>query len=200
MILEKHQETRVLAGSVLAFTRDTTVNVRMDKEFSRDHYYCEQAVRTLAEDGDAEAQFALGLALAGTGDKTDCAQGAQWFLRAAEQNHAQAQYNLGLMYLKGHGVPRDKACSRLWMSKAANLGDASAQYEFGMREHRLSMDESSEIAMELKIEAYKWLLLAAAQGYGDSQIGCDFVAMDLTHAGVIEGKRRASLFKCCATG
>jgi uncharacterized protein len=167
----------------------------MDKKLSQDQDTILQAVRTRAENGDPEAQFELGLAFASSGDRFDSSEAARWYLKAAEQSHVRAQYNLGLMYLKGQGVARDKALSRLWMSKAANLGDAGAQYEFGMREHRLSLDESSEFALELKIEAYKWLLLAAAQGYGDSEIGCDFVAMDLTHSGVIEGKRRASAFK-----
>ena len=167
----------------------------MDKKLSQDQDTYLQSVKTRAESGDSEAQFEVGQAFSGSGDRFDLAEAAQWYLKAAEQSHARAQYNLGLMYLKGQGVPRDMALSRLWMSKAANLGDAGAQYEFGMREHRQSMDESSEFALELKIEAYKWLLLAAAQGYGDSETGCDFVAMDLTHAAVIEGKRRASAFK-----
>jgi TPR repeat protein len=166
----------------------------MDKKLLQEQDTNLQAVITRAEGGDPEAQFEVGLALAG-GDRFDSAEAARWLLKAAEQSHAQAQYSLGLMYLKGQGVPRDKSLSRLWMSKAANLGDAGAQYEFGLREHRLSLDENSEVALELKIEAYKWLLLAAAQGYGDSEIGCDFVAMDLTHSAVIEGKRRASAFK-----
>jgi TPR repeat protein len=195
VIVEKYRGAEGLPRSVLAFGCNATLNVRMDKKLSRDQSSNAEAVLALAEKGDPEAQFELGLAFASGGDRFDSAEAARWYLKAAEQNHARAQYNLGLMYLKGQGVPRDKALSRLWMSKAANLGDAGAQYEFGMREHRLSMDETSEFALELKIEAYKWLLLAAAQGYGDSEIGCDFVAMDLTHSAVIEGKRRASAFK-----
>jgi hypothetical protein len=115
-------------------------------------------------------------------------------LKAAEQSHARAQFNLGIMYLKGLGVPRDKRLSQMWMSRAAELGDPGAQYEFGMRQHRLSMDRA-ECAPELKIDAYKWLLLAAAQGYCGSETGCDYVSMDMTHSGVIEGKRRARIFK-----
>lgn len=132
--------------------------------------------------------------MASSGDKTDYAEAVQWYLKAAEQNHALAQFHLGIMYLKGQGVARDKILSQMWMRRAAELGDASAQYEFGMRQHRLSMD-TPEGAQELKIDAYKWLLLAAAQGYSGSDTGCDSVSMDLTHAGVIEGKRRAKIFK-----
>jgi TPR repeat protein len=195
VIVEKHSMAEGVPRSVLAFGCDATLNVKMDKRLSRNQTDNADTVFALAESGDPEAQFEVGLAFASSGDRFDPTEAARWYLKAAEQSHARAQYNLGLMYLKGQGVPRDKALSRSWMSKAANLGDAAAQYEFGMREHRLSMDEKSEVALELKIEAYKWLLLAAAQGYCDSAMGCDFVAMDLTHAAVIEGKRRASAFK-----
>jgi uncharacterized protein len=167
----------------------------MDKEFSQAQDTDSQTVQTLAQRGDSEAQFELGAEFANRGNKTDYAEAAQWYLKAAEQSHARAQFNLGIMYLKGLGVPRDKRLSQMWMSRAAELGDAGAQYEFGMRQHRLSLDEKSESALELKIDAYKWLLLAAAQDYSGSETGCDYVSMDMTHAGVIEGKRRARIFK-----
>jgi uncharacterized protein len=167
----------------------------MDKNFSPNESTDSQAVRGLAQSGDAEAQFAVGLAIASGGSKSDYAEAAQWYLKAAEQNHIEAQFNLGIMYWKGEGVARDKTLSRMWMGRAAQLGDAGAQYEFGMRQDRLSLDEKAGAALELKIEAYKWVLLAAAQGYSGSETGCDFVAMDMSHAGVIEGKRRARAFK-----
>lgn len=198
-MLQKHRNAAGIEISVLAFGGNASVNVQVRKVLSKNESDNAEAVLALAENGDPEAQFALGLAFAGTGIRSDCAEAAQWFLKAAQQSHPKAQYNLGVMYLKGQGVPRDKTLSRLWMSKAANLGDAGAQHEFGMREHRLSMDEHSEAALELKIEAYKWLLLAAAQGFPGSENGCNFVAMDLTHSAVIEGRRRADAFKCCTT-
>jgi TPR repeat protein len=167
----------------------------MDKEFSQDPDGDSVSVRALARSGDSEAQFVLGARFANGGNKSDYAEAAQWYLKAAEQNHALAQFNLGIMYLKGQGVRRDKTLSQMWMSRAAELGDAGAQYEFGMRQHRLSMDETGDGASELKIDAYKWLLLAAAQGYNGSETGCDYISLDLTHSGVIEGKRRADIFK-----
>jgi TPR repeat protein len=166
----------------------------MDKRFPWHQDSDVQTVHSLAQSGDSEAQFSLGTMIARSGDRSDYAEAAQWYLKAAEQNHALAQFHLGIMYLKGQGVPRDQTLSQMWMRRAAELGDASAQYEFGMRQHRLSMD-TGEGAQELKTDAYKWLLLAAAQGYSGSETGCDFVSMDLTHAGVIEGKRRAKIFK-----
>ena len=153
-----------------------------------------ETAQSLAEGGNAEAQFGLGVRFANSGDKAGFEQAARWYLKAAEQSHALAQFNLGIMYSKGQGVPRDKNISMMWMGKAAELGDAAAQYELGIRQHRMSLDQAPEPAGELRIEAYKWLQLAAAQGYGESGMGCENVALDMTHSGVIEGKRRAKAF------
>ena len=43
--------------------------------------------------------------------------------KAAEQGHADAQYNLGLMYDYGGGVPEDDAEAVRWYRKAAEQGD-----------------------------------------------------------------------------
>ncbi|MFQ5757785.1 MAG: tetratricopeptide repeat protein [Acidiferrobacterales bacterium] len=45
---------------------------------------------------------------------------------AANAGHAGAQYNLGLMYLKGEGIPRDALNGLEWIAKAANNGDKKA--------------------------------------------------------------------------
>src|SRR5690348_8241893 len=113
----------------------------MDKEFSKNQTAGADAVLALAEGGNPDAQFAVAEAFANTANMYDCEEAAQWYLKAAEQNHPRAQYHLGLMFLKGRGVPRDHTLFRVWMGRAANLGDAAAQYQFGMREHRLSMDK-----------------------------------------------------------
>lgn len=41
------------------------------------------------------------------------------FQKAAETGHANAQFNLGLMYLNGEGVPVNYAQARNWLSKSA---------------------------------------------------------------------------------
>ena len=105
-----------------------------------------------AEGGDAQAQFSLGIKFAHDGAAQDFAQAAQWYLKAADQNHALAQYNLSVMYFRGQGVPRDKAASLVWIGKAAQLGDAGAQYEFGIRQHRMSLDEVPGITSDARIE------------------------------------------------
>jgi len=57
------------------------------------------AVRANANAGDARAQFNLGYAYyLGRGVPQDDAQAVTWYRQAAEQGHAIAQYNLGVMY------------------------------------------------------------------------------------------------------
>ena len=49
-------------------------------------------------------------------------------MKAAEQGDAGGQFNLGLMYGKGQGVPRDYIEAYMWFSlAAAQMGDAAAR-------------------------------------------------------------------------
>ena len=50
----------------------------------------------------------------------------------AEQGHAVAQYNLGLLYANGQGVIKDDAKARQWYEKAAVQGHAEAQVNLGI--------------------------------------------------------------------
>lgn len=42
--------------------------------------------------------------------------------KAVEQSDAEAQYNLGLMYRDGRGVPQDEEVAEMWKRKAAEEG------------------------------------------------------------------------------
>ena len=50
----------------------------------------------------------------------------------ADQGDAIAQYNLGLMYAYGEGVPEDDAEAVRWYRLAADQGHAGAQYNLGV--------------------------------------------------------------------
>ena len=55
-------------------------------------------------------------------------------LRArAEQGDAEAQYNLGVMYATGAGVPQDNGEAVRWYRLAADQGLAAAQFNLGIR-------------------------------------------------------------------
>ena len=77
----------------------------------------------------ASADFAAGLAAYKRGDyKTAFKK----FKKLAQQGLAVAQYNLGVMYGNGQGVPQDYAQALKWYRKAALQGHASAQYYLGV--------------------------------------------------------------------
>ncbi len=53
------------------------------------------------------------------------------FRRLADRGDASAQYNLGLMYDKGHGVPQDDKEALRWYRMAAEQGIPGAQVYVG---------------------------------------------------------------------
>lgn len=50
----------------------------------------------------------------------------------AEQGNAQMQYNLGVLYARGQGVPKDYYEAAKWLLKAADQGEAKAQTMLGL--------------------------------------------------------------------
>ena len=56
----------------------------------------------------------------------------RWYRIAAEQGDVGAQYNLGVMYADGEGVPEDDAEAVRWYRIAAEQGDVGAQYNLGV--------------------------------------------------------------------
>jgi TPR repeat protein len=58
-------------------------------------------------------------------NKDDYAAAASWYRKAAEQGDARAQFNLGIMYAEGEGVPQDYAVAASWFRKAAEQNNPS---------------------------------------------------------------------------
>lgn len=163
------------------------------KLFSRARQPDLNGTRDLADRGDADAQFALGLKYGnGEGELQDFPQALQWYRKAADQNHALAQFNLGIMYAKGQGVPLDDTEAVTWIRKAAERGDAGAQFNLGVRYHRASLGGVRMDAVESRIEAYKWFQLAAAQGYKDSVASGERMTLGMSREEVVEGNHRAA--------
>jgi len=71
--------------------------------------------RLLAEQGDATAQYSLGLCYAkGDGVPQDKKEAVKWWLLAAEQGNFWAQRYLSLAYYEGEGVPKDDLQAYAW--------------------------------------------------------------------------------------
>jgi hypothetical protein len=81
-------------------------------------------LRKLADQGDAEAQWQMGVrSHNGEGVPHDDAQAMQWFQRAAEQGHVTAQGALGAYYFAARGVPKDLSKAYFWSVIAMAQGD-----------------------------------------------------------------------------
>jgi len=74
------------------------------------------------------ADFQKGLSAAQTGDFVTALR--EWE-PLAEQGDAYAQYNLGLMYFNGLGVPQDEKTALKWLTLAKRQGVAYSQENLG---------------------------------------------------------------------
>ena len=96
-------------------------------------------LRARAEQGDANAQFALGKRYAiGQGTTQDYGQAVLWLSRAAEQGHVTAQSFLSSYYESGIGVPQDLAKAYFWAAVAAAGGDRASEDRIASLNSRMS--------------------------------------------------------------
>ncbi len=85
-------------------------------------------IRNAANQGDSDAQFALGrMYHLGNGVPKDYNLARDWYLKAAARSCAGAECNLGYMYHQGLGVPPDRAAALEWFRRAAAHGDTDAK-------------------------------------------------------------------------
>lgn len=69
--------------------------------------------------------------------------------REAERENDQAMANLGLMYLKGEGIPKDMQQAKAWFEKASVYDNASANYNLGLMYHaNIGVEENVNIALD----------------------------------------------------
>jgi TPR repeat protein len=81
----------------------------------------------------------------------------------AEKGDANAQYNLGLFYNQGQGVPKDLAQATAWYRKAAEQGNSNAEYNLAV------MYSTGQGVPRDDGEAMKWYLKAAEKGVAGAQ-------------------------------
>jgi hypothetical protein len=99
----------------------------------------------------------------GEGITQDDREAAVWYRRAAEQDVAEAQFNLGVRYAKGEGVPQDDREAVSWFRSAAEQGDADAQANLGV------MYVQGEGVPQDHREGVGWIRRAAEQGHTGAQ-------------------------------
>jgi len=82
------------------------------------------AFYVLAKEGDAEAQYNVGMIYAnGKGVKVDLSQSMRWYEKSAKQGNASAQYNLAkLLHDKKQSDPHAYEKAKHWYEKAVEGG------------------------------------------------------------------------------
>ena len=107
----------------------------------------------------------------------------------AEQGDAKAQYNLGIMYGYGRGVPQDNKEAVKWYRKAAEQGLAIAQYNLGI------MYENGHGVPQDYVLAYKWFSLSVPRFQGkyheEAVRNRDLAEKGMTPAQVAEAQKLA---------
>ena len=78
----------------------------------------------LAEAGDYQAAYALGMAFQIKGEP---ALAVPWYEQAASAGLAEAQILLGTIYARGGDVPRDLVRAYAWLNRAAEKSSPNAQ-------------------------------------------------------------------------
>ena len=107
-----------------------------------------------------------------TGVPVNYAEAVKWYSKAAEQGHAAAQSNLGLMYALGIGVPEDYVKAHMWFLISEANGDGTAAKDLANVKKRMT---PAQIAKAERL-ASKWLHGATARKQNTSQTLKDTLA------------------------
>lgn len=155
----------------------------------------------------------------------DYATAMRGLRQLADQGDDNAQYNLGIMYFEGHGVPKNDAEAVKWYRLAANQGNAAAQYNLGViyaegygvpqdyaeaaKLYRLSADQGDALAQsnlgfmysdgkgvsQNYVRAHMWFNLSAARGDQIAKNNRDLVEQRMTAAQIAEAQKLAREWK-----
>jgi len=166
------------------------------------------------------ALIAVGCAEGEQEESASCADlSVQAVRTCAEQGDLRAQYNLGVYYANGRGVPEDNVEAVRWYRLAAEQGYAPAQFNLGgkyrngegvpendaeaVRWFRLAAEQGDAIAQFVlggmyavgegipndDVLAYMWINLSAAQGYELAPGGKDLIEPRMTREQINEAQR-----------
>ena len=102
----------------------------------------------------------------------------------AEQGFAFAQFNLGVLYDNGHGVPMDDQKAIEWYRKAAEQGLSQAQINLGI------MYAEGEGQPADLVQAYFWYAMADSQGDSQGPQAKRETAAKMTPAQLAEAEKK----------
>ena len=97
----------------------------------RNRSYTIDELKTLASNGDKEAQCAMGDYFA-MPEVFNLDKAMEWYSKAAGRGHAKAQFFMGQASFTGIGMPQDFKKAESWLKKAAEQGYTEAEKALAM--------------------------------------------------------------------
>jgi TPR repeat protein len=147
----------------------------------------DQAVASLieiADGGDSNAQYDLGEWV------SEGEEAVEWFLKAAEQGHVEAQVDLAWRYEGAEGVAPDAERAVKWLRRAAERGHSGAQRDLGRH-----YADGDGVEQDYE-QALRWIRLAADGGNELAQF--DLGEMYAAGRGVPRDDVQAAMWWCRA--
>lgn len=111
----------------------------------------------------------------------------------AEQGFAFAQFNMGVLYDNGYGVPLDDLQAIEWYGKAAEQGLPQAQINLGI------MYEEGEGGPADYVQAYFWYTMADGQGDSQAPQAKREISEKMTPAQIKEAERKVKEWRATHT-
>ena len=108
----------VFIYSTISIADENCRYLERSKDNSMRYSYSQSFLQQCAEQGSMAAQLALAKHYLSTDENTGEAE--SWYHNAANQGNAEAQYQLGVMYLEGKGVMENADQALEWISIAAS--------------------------------------------------------------------------------
>jgi TPR repeat protein len=122
----------------------------------------------LAEQGNVEAQFRLGIKYGSGGKDRNDAEARKWLKKAAEQGHIIAQYQMGI--ISGWYNPPNHKEAEFWLAKAVAQGHPDAVYSYNFTQLAQGKPPKNKHSAEDKTKQRDALIEQAEQGGADAQL------------------------------
>ena len=144
--------------------------------------------RPLAEQGDIGAISALNhMYFVQGGSRRDKVESAEWTRRVATQPDSwRAQIELGMLYVRGQGLPRDPELGRQWFDRAAVHGGIEAMMRLAHM-HRAGDGVPKDVATALH-----WYQTAAVRGHASALV--DLGQMHLDGTAIVQDRVAAYMW------
>jgi TPR repeat protein len=133
-------------------------------------------------------------------DAGDYEKAAKLYSTLANDGNAEAQYNLGMMYRAGRGVPHDYNEARRWYRLAAEQGNPLAQFNLGW------MYAGGKGVPQDYIQSHMWFNIAISNAGSEARnefivdrdsIAKSMTARQIAKAHELSKKCKARKFKGC---